>query len=105
MSMFRDVSAYVPWYLACNKERFPYWYGAPDPRNKDFVKALTTGHNTVSTNKKLLFFKQGCLDDPFITSTPCIGSFIKQNVSLNDPGAGVWTRRFLVQYKPKNKKN
>ena len=24
---------YVPWWLACNPARYPYWFGRPDPRN------------------------------------------------------------------------
>jgi hypothetical protein len=27
-----DVEQYIPWWLACNPDRFPYWYGRPDPR-------------------------------------------------------------------------
>ena len=27
-----DVLKEVPWFLACNKERFPYWFGVTDPR-------------------------------------------------------------------------
>jgi hypothetical protein len=28
-----DVAREVPWALACAPDRFPYWYGRPDPRN------------------------------------------------------------------------
>jgi len=35
-----DVDTTPPWWLACNPQRFPYWYGKPDPRNKDLVAAL-----------------------------------------------------------------
>ena len=34
------VEHYVPWFLACNPVRFPYWFGKPDPRNGDMVSAL-----------------------------------------------------------------
>jgi hypothetical protein len=28
-----DVAIEVPWALACAQDRFPYWFGQPDPRN------------------------------------------------------------------------
>ena len=36
----KDLEHYVPWFLACNPARFPYWFGKPDPRNGDMVLAL-----------------------------------------------------------------
>ena len=35
-----DVEKYIPWFLDCNRERFPYWYGKLDPRNVELLKAL-----------------------------------------------------------------
>jgi len=35
-----DIDKYIPWFLECNQERFPYWYGRMDPRNGDFLKAM-----------------------------------------------------------------
>ena len=35
-----DISAEVPRYLACNQQRFPYWFGQNDPRNKKIHQAL-----------------------------------------------------------------
>ena len=37
-----DVVPYIPWFLACNPGRFPYWYGLPDPRNKLILEAMTS---------------------------------------------------------------
>ena len=34
LSEATDVSAYIPWFLACHPSRYPYWHGMPDPRNK-----------------------------------------------------------------------
>ncbi len=31
---------FVPWFLACNPSRFPYWYGHPDPRNQALLYAM-----------------------------------------------------------------
>ena len=28
---------YIPWWLQCNPERYPYWFGKPDPRNIDLL--------------------------------------------------------------------
>ena len=35
-----DMEMFVPWFLACNPERFPYWFGQNDPRNEKIVQAL-----------------------------------------------------------------
>ena len=35
-----DVEKYIPWFLECNPDRFPYWYGKQDPRNVDLLRAL-----------------------------------------------------------------
>merc|ERR1711971_1524405 len=40
VSEVADVDTTPPWWLACNPQRFPYWYGKPDPRNKHLVAAL-----------------------------------------------------------------
>ena len=31
---------HLPWYLSCNRERFPYWFGKSDPRNIDLLQAF-----------------------------------------------------------------
>ena len=43
MDLAQDVTPYVPWFLACNKQRFPYWFGDPDPRNYHFLVAMRSG--------------------------------------------------------------
>ena len=35
-----DVSHYVPWFLTCNKHRFPYWFSQIDPRNRILFEAM-----------------------------------------------------------------
>ena len=35
-----DMEMFVPWFLACNPERFPYWFGKPDPRNEILRREL-----------------------------------------------------------------
>ena len=35
-----DVDADVPYHLRCNKDRFPYWYGKHDPRNKKLKERI-----------------------------------------------------------------
>ena len=37
-----DMEMYVPWFLACNPERFPYWFGKPEPRNEVLRRVLQT---------------------------------------------------------------
>ena len=29
----REALVFTPWFLACNRQRFPYVFGEPDPRN------------------------------------------------------------------------
>ena len=28
---------YIPWWLECNPARYPYWFGNPEPRNKNLL--------------------------------------------------------------------
>ena len=37
-----DITPYLPWWLECNPDRFPYWWGRPDPRNVDLLEAMTS---------------------------------------------------------------
>ena len=34
MEQVTDMKMYVPWFMGCNPDRFPYWYGKYDPRNE-----------------------------------------------------------------------
>jgi hypothetical protein len=40
-----DVATELPWWLACNPERFPYWFGKPDPRNEALLLAMRGGES------------------------------------------------------------
>ena len=42
----QDMKKYIPWFLNCNKDRYPYWFGKPDPRNKDLSRSLHNYFNT-----------------------------------------------------------
>jgi hypothetical protein len=46
----------VPWFLACNKERYPYWYGEADPRNKILLKALQSGSSPMTLEERQKLF-------------------------------------------------
>ena len=35
-----DLIPKIPYYLCCNRERFPYWFGQPDRRNGDFLNKI-----------------------------------------------------------------
>ena len=35
-----DISPEVPRYLACNRQRFPYWFRQNDPRNVKIVQKM-----------------------------------------------------------------
>ena len=36
----KDMQRFVPWFLKCNPQRYPYWFGEPDQRNRDLQEAL-----------------------------------------------------------------
>ena len=40
MAAVSDMTAYVPWWLDCNRARFPYWYGEREPRLEQLYEAL-----------------------------------------------------------------
>ena len=90
-----DIDPFVPWFLACNKQRFPYWFGHPDPRNQAFVDALGETNKDLGTKK--LFLIEGCFDEAFKNDLPCLESWIKMKANTSDPGAGVWARRVKVR--------
>ena len=35
-----DDELYIPWFLDCNRERFPYWFGKEDPRNQNLLNRM-----------------------------------------------------------------
>ena len=37
----KDIDLVLPWFLDCNKDRFPYWFGKPDGRNVILLQKLT----------------------------------------------------------------
>ena len=83
LSSSPDVDPHVPWFLACNKERYPYWFGQPDPRNQDFLAALLCKKAKVTTKK--LFYEEGCYDTPASSTRhtkPCLSGWQKENKSL-----------------------
>jgi len=36
----QNILGYIPWFLACNRDRFPYWYGEGDSRTKALLYVL-----------------------------------------------------------------
>ena len=38
--MITDMQPYIPWFLDCNKERYPYWFGRKDPRNEVYFQKI-----------------------------------------------------------------
>ena len=46
----------VPWFLACNRRRYPYWFGEPDPRNQDLLEALNKKHVPLSEEEREKMF-------------------------------------------------
>ena len=36
----KDIELELPWFLDCNRERFPYWFGKPDGRNEILLEKI-----------------------------------------------------------------
>ena len=50
VSSLTDVPTNLPWWLACHRERYPYWFGRPDPRNEQLLKAMQSGERKQGSN-------------------------------------------------------
>ena len=46
----RSDVGYVPWFLECQPQRFPYWFGKHDERNKGLFKLLVSLQDTGTLN-------------------------------------------------------
>ena len=62
VSTITDMERYVPWYLDCNRDRYPYWFGHLDSRNKILFESLQNYFNKTSPlvqsfKEKLVAFK------------------------------------------------
>ena len=40
MDKVTDVNKFIPWFLTCNPNRYPYWIGEADSRNEDLLKSM-----------------------------------------------------------------
>ena len=91
-----DIDTTVPWFLACNKERYPYWYGLPDPRNKVFLQALQSGEDKGGEGgDKLLYFQPGCYKTPGSAVLPCLSGWVRMKSFKDpngDPAAAAWRK-------------
>ena len=38
----KDMEKFIPWFMKCNPQRFPYWFGESDPRNIELYHNLKT---------------------------------------------------------------
>ena len=50
ISSVTDVPTNLPWWLACNPTRYPYWFGRPDPRNQQLLQAMQSGESKEDSN-------------------------------------------------------
>ena len=51
----KDVEAKLPWFLDCNRERFPYWFGREDGRNKILLERIKKMKISIEGAKKCPF--------------------------------------------------
>ena len=99
LSSSPDAEPHVPWFLACNAERYPYWHGRADPRNTAFLAALQCSGQYSSQPTKL-FIEEGCYDESASHShtRPCLSGWIKLMGTEDDvAGAAGWGRRVPSQ--------
>lgn len=59
-----DIRPQVPWFLACNKKRYPYWFGEADPRNRNLLHALEKGSSQLSLEQRQEMFPYISKDIP-----------------------------------------
>ena len=52
-----DVVQYLPWFLSCNLDRYPYWLGQLDPRNLDLYQSLEKLKQSIRTVKQIYWEK------------------------------------------------
>ena len=79
VSQAKDIQANPPWWLECNPQRYPYWFGKHDPRNRDLIKALRysphpkySAYVVLQGRAELNRLLQGCLLlPPLRTGRPC----------------------------------
>ena len=53
-----DIKKHVPWFLDCNPERYPYWYGKTEPRNQDLLESIGTIRESIRTVKQTYWEKK-----------------------------------------------
>ena len=53
-----DVKPYLPWFLECNPERFPYWFGKPDGRYQKMLEIMVAFRNKVQYTKQKEIFRK-----------------------------------------------
>ena len=98
LSSSPDVEPHIPWFLACNADRYPYWFGKPDPRNANIIAALQCNGRTSYAPTKL-FIEEGCFDESARHSPtkPCLSGWVNLQyvkTSMEEVGgAGGWGRR------------
>ena len=51
VSSITDMERYIPWYLDCNRDRYPYWFGKLDSRNKFLVDSMQSYFSKLENRK------------------------------------------------------
>ena len=80
---------FVPWFLQCNDRRFPYWFGAADPRNQRLVDALQsfTAHIVAPPSGAQLLGPLGLTVGLLLMLSACVCSGYRRGVlAVDDQG-------------------
>ena len=55
VELAKDVEGKLPWFLDCNKDRFPYWFGRQDGRNQLLMERVKSMNITMELTKSCPF--------------------------------------------------
>jgi len=53
-----DVKTTLPWFLECNPERFPYWFGKPDRRYQKMLEILHVSRHKFKIPEQYEIFRK-----------------------------------------------
>ena len=87
ISSVTDIISNLPWWLACNQARYPYWFGQSDPRNELLLKAMQSEPSQKNSNT--LNIARGTTDPGYWVHNPWKITFWRWNeihVWLQEPG-------------------
>ena len=78
------MERYVPWYLDCNRDRYPYWFGKLDSRNTFLVESLQNYFSTIGIKHQNRVCFECCLVDTMSIKKRFLRDFLAATGALGD---------------------